>query len=271
MATVLSRAFGVGMGVFVEPCVFETITSSLTQPAGDVDKVSLNASTVNLSSMFNCKNWPFEVNRTAFVEVNDAIVVGRNTEVRITGQGLLTTVEESTASAFIDITNGTGHKGQLLRLTRQLVLPLGLEAADVGVVPECSIADTNTTTVLGPIFDVQEGGTLSLERMVVRGGLVAGNTFHDRPGISLMESNVSITNCEFSDTFTLDNSGGIYVEKSVLKVADSRFTHCWAGFHSQDDDDDPDGKGGAIHVRRNATIGGLCCCFGPFFFLVQFL
>ena len=257
MATVLSRASGVGVGVFAKRCFSETSTSTST-PEEHAKILNVNASTVHLLNELNCEGGRFEVTWTGVVDVTDSIVVGSGTEVRITGQGLSTTAEDATTSTFIDSTNGTGQNGLLKELTRHLHLPHGLEAAAVGMVPEY-MADTRTATAFGPIFDVQTGGTLDLQRMIVRGGLVAGNKYHGWAGIfAAKESNVSITQCEFSDTFAEHNGGGIYVKKSVLKVTDSRFTRCWAGLQSQDDDDDPDGKGGAIHVRTNLTIRGFC-------------
>ena len=264
IATVLSRVSSVGMGVLAKPCVSETTTSSLAPEKGRGKKLYVNASNVHLLKELNCEGGVFEVNWTGVVNVTDSIVIGSGTQVTITGQGFLTTAEDSTASTSTDSTNGTGQNGKLGELTRQLVLPQGLVASAVGVVSQESI-DSNTNTAFGPIFDVQKGGMLSITRMIVSGGLVAGGTPRGWAGISAAkESNVFVTECEFSDTFAEYNGGGIHVEQSVLQVADSLFTRCWVGFNSQGDDDEPDGKGGAIHVRTNPTIEGVMFFSGLF-------
>lgn len=237
MTTVPSKRPWVAIGVFAEPCVPNNDTSSDIGGETVVKHVAVSDASEDLAHMFDCEDGVFEVDWSGTVDVTDTIVIGAGTTVTIVGTPASSVTEGSTSESGSNVSGGE----ELEELTSGLLLPHGLTSAAVGCYTS-EITAHDEDDLMKPMFSVREG-QLFLEDLMVRGGFAESGA-----GIYAKESNVSIVRCQFVDSFAKVSGGAIYMEASVLDVANSSFSGCRAGFSSFSDDDDVEGKGGGIHV-----------------------
>lgn len=191
-------------------------------------------------SMFDCEDGVFNVTWSGVVTVTKTIVIGENTTVTVVGNSSSVTDDGPTSSTGSDSTiEGNRSLSDVEELTSQLALPRGLTSVAMGV---ASSGITNKP--FGSIFFVA-GGQLFLRDMIVRDGDADGD--ERGAGVYAKGSNVSITRCEFINHSSEFEGGGIYVDDSILEVADSTFRDSRAG-NPFSEDNDAEGKGGGIHV-----------------------
>lgn len=243
----------VGVGVFAVPCSGTTTSAegggeeAVTQPVNVTQEAALD-----LTNMFNCEGGDFEVYWSGEVNVSATITIGAGTTVRIFGEGNSTEGNSSLSD-----------NEALEELTSELALPVRLTSAAVGVGPPNITVSTEEDISFGPMFYV-EGGQLFLEDMIVRGGFAANTTTTTTSvngsgsdgtsldgiggGVFAVNSNVTVTRCEFNDNFAENLGGGIFANQSTLVVVDSMFRYCEAGFFSTIEDDVDNGAGGGISV-----------------------
>lgn len=246
---------GIG-GVFAAPC-----PDTLAGVPGKAQNVTVTPDTdVDLSTIFSCEDGEFEVSWSGVVNVSRTIYIGRGTTVKIVGDATNdnSSTTARTGSNYSSNFGGTGSASsgtaggfdqQLIELPSGLPLPSGLSSAAVGTHPPNTAADDNTS--FGPIFFV-DGGQLSLEGLAVRDGFSTNSTeslIMSGGGVHAIDSNVTVTGCEFEDSFAKYQGGGIYTSRSTLVVLGSVFRRCQAGFQSFAGDENADGAGGGIGVR----------------------
>lgn len=231
-------ARSVGVGVHAAPCENKNaqqinITSEL-----------LLSSSLDLSAVFNCSDGEFEVSWSGVVNVSSTINVGQGTKVTIVG------TSDSTATTPTS-SNSSSDNEELEELSRKigLVLPENLTAAVVGVrPPNPAIEDAKLS--FGSIFYVDRG-ELILVNMTVRDGFMAdanGTLIVKGGGIHAIDSNVTVTGCEFEDNFATSLGGGIFALNSIVVAVGSVFRRCAAGFQSKGGDPPITGAGGGISV-----------------------
>ena len=253
-STVLTWVSGMRAGVLAVPCASNT-TTKIKVADGEAQPLIVEPNTTfDLTSVFNCEGGDFEVLWSGQLQLTGTIVIGNDTIVRIIGDGSSSTGRGNTSLS---------DHGDLDRFTNGLAIPLGLTSAAVGVNPGNITAHTDPSISFGPMFYV-EGGTLTMQDMVVRSGFV-GNITDDEDeiadvhrsggGIFGLNSNVSVTRCEFDDNYAQAYGGGIFVNRSTVEVVDSVFRDSKAGyFLSTFEDDDVLGSGAAIRVRATKRV-----------------
>lgn len=69
-------------------------------------------------------------------------------------------------------------------------------------------------------------------------------------GIFAVEAEINATRCVFRNNFAVGAGGGIYAQDSTVVAVDSVFEACRAGFKSISGEEDAEGEGGGISVRR---------------------
>lgn len=202
---------------------------------GEVETVDVNADSVlNLASYLDCENGEFKVNWRGSVVVNETIRIGAGTKVSVFGNhdnGLLT---NNYAQQLVN----SGYDGNTTILT--------IEAESEG-------SEVIAGSPFGSLFFV-ESGTLNLENMALRdsyatnvilSGITSGG------GVTALQSNLTVTGCQFEDIFTDYRGGGINGNQSQIVVWDSLFRRCAAGLESIPGDEEVDvqGAGGGFAVR----------------------
>ena len=238
----------IGTVVSAAPCPSTTTTSISTGGIKDAQQLSVTPTTrANITSVFDCEGGDFDVYWSGAVNVTGTIVIGRGTTVRIFG-------DVNSSESDSSVSNNEG----LEELTSGLALPRGLTSAAVGVGSPEITANTDTGVSFGPMFFV-DGGELFLQDLIVRGGF-AVNTTRGLEGIggvygngggvhAVNRSTVSVARCEFIDNFAEHWGGGIFANQSTLRVVDSTFRNCHAGYLSTIEDEDLEGEGGGFLVR----------------------
>ena len=252
MISLLPRDSTVGMGVFAAPC------DSTASPAGEAQLVIVTpVNNLNIT-MFDCEDGNFEVVWSDAVNVPDTIVIGARTTVMITGEtGTSSNTDDATSAGSAAATGGgsssLSDEALLEQLTTsRLSLPRGLTSTIVGVGPPDESQLNDTTTISGPIFHVTEG-TLILQDLIVEDGYAANaadSENADGAGIFAVGAEINVTRCKFSNNFAVHWGGGIYAKESTVVAVDSVFEGCRAGFRSISGEDDFNGAGGSIAVRK---------------------
>lgn len=251
--TTLAPGSGLGMGVSAEQCgSATTVWVSATGGAGEPQRLNVLSTSDNddLTTMFSCDDGDFQVYWSGEVNVTDTIVVGAGTTVRITGDSLSTSGNSSLSDDEVPE-----------HLTSGLALPVGLTSAVVGVGKPDDAGNADDTDSFGSMIFVVNG-TLILKDLVVRGGCATTKDAMEDEAVSIsgsgggvysMNSNVTITRCDFSHNFAENTGGGIFASNSILQVADTMFRNCQAGFNATLDDEDPEAAGGGIYVSSSVA------------------
>ena len=251
MISLLPRCSTVGMGVFAAPC------DSTATPAGEAQFVIVTpVNNLNIT-MFDCEDGNFDVTWSDAVNVRDTIVIGNRTTVMITGEPATSSTTDGATSADTaatgDGSSSLSDEARLEQLTMsRLSLPRGLTSSIVGVGPPDESQLNDTTTISGPIFHVTEG-TLILQDLIVEDGYAANAADSDNAdgaGIFAVGAEINVTRCKFSNNFAVRWGGGIYAKESTVVAVDSVFEGCRAGFRSISGEDDFNGAGGSIAVRK---------------------
>lgn len=248
----LERVLGASVSALAATC--------LDSGRGGVQQVAITPNTIHdLSTAFDCEGGQFEVSWLGTVSVPRTIHIGRNTTVKIVG-GVNKTITAGTT------TTSSGVDLQLEELLGKLALPEGLTSTAVGPRPSNPVAEDYQFS-FGPIFFV-DNGQLFLENMVIRDGFAINSTINpvvSGGGVHAIDSNVTVTGCEFEDNFADFWGGGIFANQSTLTVIDSVFRGCHAGFQSFAGEEDVAGAGGGIVVRifnaRGMCMKSLSACF----------
>ena len=227
------------VGVLADSCAMVSNVSTTSLQSVTIT----NDTTFNLSTVFACEDGEFNVSWSGVVHVPSTIKIGRGTTVRIFGDGAtdgFTTLASTNASRYDS--SDVNLELELERLSGSLNLPQ-LTSAAVGVHGGVSF---------GPIFFV-DAGELHLERVLVRGGNATNSTTNAivvGGGIYAHDSNISVSDCIFEDNFAEFLGGGINANWSSLTVNDSVFRWNKAGFQSFAGDENVNGAGGGIAVRK---------------------
>ncbi|CAN0082894.1 unnamed protein product, partial [Ectocarpus sp. 8 AP-2014] len=149
--------------------------------------------------------------------------------------------------------------------------------------------DAETTAPTGPLFFV-DGGQLFLDSLAVRGGYTSNSTGSftytastdaaadganstttsgvnetaiatvviSGGGVHAIDSNVTVTGCEFEENYADYWGGGIFANGSTLVVRGSVFRRCEAGEVPLPGDEDVDGAGGAIGTEFTDVLVDGC-------------
>ncbi|CAN0356022.1 unnamed protein product, partial [Ectocarpus sp. 12 AP-2014] len=149
--------------------------------------------------------------------------------------------------------------------------------------------EAETMTPTGPLFFV-DGGQLFLDSLAVRGGYTSNSTGSftytastdaaddgtnstttsgvnetdiatvviSGGGVHAIDSNVTVTGCEFEENYADYWGGGIFANGSTLVVHGSVFRGCEAGEVPLPGDEDVDGAGGAIGVEFTDVLVDGC-------------
>lgn len=176
---------------------------------------------VNLSSIFECEYGEFDVTWEGSVTIRDPIRIGYGTVVSIHG----------------DYDNGLGSSDTAS----------GHTASSVGEGSEI-IAEAP----FGSMFYVTNG-SLSIENVALRNGNATNSTspgFFSGGGIQVLDGNLTVSGCEFENTFAEYWGGGIFVNRSRIVVRDTVFRECKAGNKPQVGDEDAESAGGGVGVSR---------------------
>ena len=231
------------------------ITTASSGEGGTMNVKVTPTTDLDLTSIFNCEGGDFKVIWSGAVNVTGTIYIGLGTTVSILGDTDSNATEQTTSAEIYSSTSGgSGNStsdNELDILTEALSIPNGLTSAVVGVGSWDVDADTDKSISFGPIFSL-DSGQLFLENMAVRGGFVVNTTANGEAvsggGVHALNSNVTVTGCEFEDNFAQFWGGGIYANISTVILVDSVFRGCRAGFQSSAGEEDVDGAGGAIAV-----------------------
>lgn len=260
------------MGFLAAPCTTPTIMKQIpwagTKGGARVQAVSLcdtswtgaqNISitpdtSLNLTDIFACEGGEFNVSWSGSLNVSSPIHVGPRTTVRITGDGVRNTGEggaEDTQSQLTELSSDLS----ISSATGSLI------SAVVGTRTESQTRFQSTSGVtsmgttgasFGSIFFV-DGGQLLLEGIAVRNGFAANvteNLVVSGGGVHAIESNITVSGCEFEDNFAQFLGGGIFANNSRVVVKNSVFRRCEAGYQAFAGDDDVNGAGGGIGVSK---------------------
>ncbi|CBJ26637.1 adhesin-like protein [Ectocarpus siliculosus] len=149
--------------------------------------------------------------------------------------------------------------------------------------------EAETTAPTGPLFFV-DGGQLFLDSLAVRGGYTSNSTGSftyaastdaaadgtnstttsgvnetaiatvviSGGGVHAIDSNVTVTGCEFEENYADYWGGGIFANGSTLVVHGSVFRRCEAGEVPLPGDEDVDGAGGAIGAEFTDVLVDGC-------------
>lgn len=257
------RRSGMGVvGVMGALCNASSTEAGVSPGETATQQVTITPDTAyNLSQIFACEEGDFNVSWSGAVNVSNTIYIGRGTTVRIIGD------------VARDAGGGGGGVSEsdtlLAELSSSLSVPPsgngGLSSAAVGPRPESHsrLQSTNAITsaganesFFGPMFFV-DGGQLFLENMAIRDGLAintTNNVIVSGGGVHAVESNVSVSGCEFEDNFAQFLGGAIFANNSRVVAIDTVFRRCEAGYQSFAGDDDISGGGGGIGVRKDAQF-----------------
>lgn len=194
---------------------------------------------VDLATVFDCEDGNFEVSWSGVVNVSSTITIGRGTTVTIIGNTTTTDISSSSSLSREQATI-TGS------LTSTAVGPRQQHYSN-GTLSK----DDDQVVSFGPMFYV-DGGQLFLERLVIRDCFTANSTSSSLEvhggGIHAIDSNVTVTACEFENNFAEALGGGIHANQSTLIVVNTTFRGNQAGFQSISGEEDVNGEGGAIGV-----------------------